>query len=289
MWQQRTMVGLIVALSALPAGAAAAPAEAPDGAQASAAVERSTAIVSAAQRDAELETVFPDDEVVWLGEGEAKTLGVFRASIRDQTRGVIVIVQGPASTADAHTTAAALRQALPRAGWATLTIALPEDRAPAVPPRAVSPAPAAGADPAVVAPAAVAAAVAVDPRPAQIRARLNAAVEVARSRSKVVVVLGEDAVTAWLAWAQLQGLGADALVAINAPTEVPRIEGLRPKSSLAQLVTPALLLMEVPHEWSRDDRLSPTVELQRLSPSAPGAGYLERKILGWLKRHYPSA
>ena len=101
-------------------------------------------------------------------------------------------------------------------------------------------------------------------------------------------MLGEGAASAWIAWAQTQGLGADAVVAINTPRDAPRIDGKRPKDVLAVLKSPALMLIESPLDWSVDDRLAPDVELRLVPPGSPSGARLDRQIQGWLKRRFDS-
>jgi hypothetical protein len=103
-----------------------------------------------------------------------------------------------------------------------------------------------------------------------------------------VVMLGEGAVGAWIAWAKLQGLDIDAVVVIDTARDMPRIEGKRPKDLLAEFKSPLLMLVESPLDWTVDDRLSPDVDMRRMAPGTPSGGRLDRQIEGWLKHRFDS-
>ena len=290
MWQRRVSILLAIILLGPVASNGAQPDAAQTASTPAVAAERGALLPTEPRRTAELETAFPDDAVVWLGEGEDRALGVYRDVTRGKALGVVVIVLASGMSPDAHADATALRRSLPRARWATLAVALPDVPDTVLPPRQrdkLTAVPVAAADPKPTS-AAIAPNVVDDPLPARVRVRLNAAVKAAREKGSKVVVLGEDAVGAWLAWAQNQQLGADAMIAINTARNVPRIDGKQPKESLAALESPALLLIEAPLDWSVDDRLAPGVELHRLPPGRPAAERLDRQIRGWLKRRFGS-
>ena len=282
-------VTLIVCVPA--ASVAAEPAAAPPANGPSPSVERTGLIPSEQRRSTELETAFPDDAIVRFGEGDDRAIGVFRDSIDDKALGVVVVVLGSGLSPDAHVDSTSLRRSLPRSRWSTLTVALPDIPNEMLPPRqhdkfvpgAVAP----PADPAAAKPAPPAAP-ASDPLPARVRARLDAAVKAARAKGSKVVLLGEESAGAWIVWAQNQGLGADAIVAINTARNQPRIDGKAPKDMLAVLKSPTLLLMETPLDWSVDDRLAKDVVLRLLPPGNPSGALLDRQIRGWLKRNFDS-
>lgn len=282
-------VALIVCLPAASGGAepaAAPPANAP-----ALPVERTGLIPNEQRRSTELETAFPDDAIVRFGEGDDRAIGVYRDSIDDKALGVVVVVLGSGLSPDAHVDSTSLRRSLPRSRWSTLTVALPDVPNETLPPRqhdkfvpgAVAP----PADPAAALPVPPAAP-ATDPMPARVRARLDAAVKAARAKGSKVVLLGEESAGAWIVWAQNQGLGADAIVAINTARNQPRIDGKAPKDMLAVAKSPTLLLMETPLDWSVDDRLASDVVLRLLPPGNPSGARLDRQIRGWLKRNFDS-
>jgi hypothetical protein len=273
------------------ASGGAEPAAAPPVKGPSPSVERTGLIPSEQRRSTELETAFPDDAIVRFGEGDDRAIGVFRDSIDDKALGVVVVVLGSGLSPDAHVDSTSLRWSLPRSRWSTLTVALPDIPNETLPPRQhekfVPGAAAPPADPAAAKPA-TPAAPAPDPLPARVRARLDAAVKAARAKGSKVVLLGEESAGAWIVWAQNQGLGADAIVAINTARNQPRIDGKVPKDMLAVLKSPTLLLMETPLDWSVDDRLAKDVALRLLPPGNPSGARLDRQIRGWLKRKFDS-
>lgn len=296
MWK-RTLTLLMAALVCLPAASEAPPSDgaAPAAAPPAATVARVGLLPTEARRANELEAVFPDDVVVRIGDGEDRAIGVYREAIQPKAIGVIVIVLGAGMTADSSTDATALRRALARRHWATLAVALPDIPNETLPPRQRgklvegAAAPAAPAAPATPAPAQAATATPpVDPMPARVRARLDAAAKAARGKAPRLVMLGEGAVGAWIAWAKLQGLDADAVVVIDTAKDAPRIDGKRPKDLLADFKSPLLMLVESPLDWTVDDRLSPDVEMRRMAPGTPSGGRLDRQIEGWLKHRFDS-
>ena len=281
---------MIVCIPATPDSAApdaASPASAPP-----AAVARTALIPTEQRRVTELETAFPDDAIVRFGDGDDRAIGVYRDAVDGGALGVVVIVLGSGLSPDAYVDSTFLRRSLPRERWATLTVALPDVANETLPPRqhdkfvegATAPP---AAEPAAAKPA-TAIAPAVDPMPPRVRARLDAAVKAARAKGPKVVMLGESSAGAWITWAQNQGLGADAVVAINTARNAPRIDGKAPKDMLAVLKSPTLLLIETPLDWSVDDRLAPDVALRLLPPGNPSGARLDRQIRGWLKRHFDS-
>jgi hypothetical protein len=263
-------------------GTAATPAAAPPQA------ERGALVPTETRRSAELESAFPDDSIVRIGDGDDRTIGVYRQSIGDRALGVVVIVLGASLTAESVGDSTRLRHALPRGRWSTLAVALPDVPNEVLPPRQHDKLVegAAAAQPAE--PAATSQVAPVNVMPARVQARLDAAVKAAREKGRKVVVLGEDAAGVWIVWAQNHGLGADALVAINPARGSPTIDGKPPTDAFAALAAPALLLMETPHDWSADDPLGAHVTLQRLPPGDPAGVRLERRINGWLKRRFDS-
>ena len=291
MWQRRASILFAMILLGPVASNGAQPDAVQTASTPTVAAERVALLPTEPRRTAELETAFPDDAVVWLGEGEDRALGVYRDVTRGKSIGVVIIVLGSGMSPDAPVDATALRRSLPRARWATLTVALPDVPDAVLAPRQRDKLVAATATAADAKPASapIAAPIAVgDPLPARVRLRLDAAVKAAREKGSKVVVLGEDAAGAWLVWAQNQKLGADAIIAINTARNAPRIDGRQPKELLAALESPALLLIEAPLDWSVDDRLAPDVELHRLPPGHPSAERLDRHIRGWLKRRFGS-
>lgn len=295
MWQRLVLLSLLT-LGCVSARSDDAKPNAPPGStpdspapQSAAAVERVALLPTEARRAAELETAFPDDSIVRFGDGADRAIGVYRDAVGGKARGIVVVVLGSSLVPDAANDSTRLRRALPRERWATLTVALPDVPNETLPPRqhdkfvegATAP-----AQPADAKPVPLPAAAPADPMPARVRARLDAAVKAAREKGGKVAVLGEDAVGAWIAWAQNQGLGADAIVAINTARAAPAIDGKSPKEALAAIASPALLLMETPHEWSPDDPLGAHVDLRHLPPGDPSGIRLERQISGWLKRRF---
>ena len=294
MWQRLVLLSLLT-LGCVSARSDDAKPNAPPGSapsspapQIAAAVERIALLPTETRRAGELETAFPDDSIVRFGDGADHAIGVYRDAVGGKARGIVVVVLGSSLVPDAANDSTRLRRALPRERWATLTIALPDVPNETLPPRqhdkfvegATAPAQPADAKPAPVQTASA------DPMPARVKARLDAAVKAAREKGGKVAVLGADAAGAWIAWAQNQGLGADAIVAINPARAAPAIDGKRPKDVLAAIASPALLLMETPHEWSPDDPLGAHVDLRRLPPGEPSGVRLERRISGWLKRRF---
>jgi len=256
-------------------------------------IERVALLPTEARRAADLESAFPDDSVVRIGDGDDRAIGVFRKSLDEPALGVVVVVLGSSIAPDAVNDSTRLRRALPRGRWSTLAVVLPDVPNEVFPPRqrdkfveGVAAQPASGQPPPIPPQTAVNAAQAA--MPARVRARLDAAVKIAREKGSRVVVLGEDAAGAWITWAQSQGLGADAIVAIDTARSSPPIDGQLPKDTLAALATPALLLMETPHHWSLDDRLATRVDLRQLPPGDPAGFRLERRIRGWLKSRFDS-
>jgi hypothetical protein len=257
------------------------------------ATERAGLLPTEARRASELEGAFPDDAIVRIGDGDDRAIGVYRDALEPKVLGVVVVVLGAGLSPDAHVDSTSLRRSLARKRWATLTVALPDIPNETLPPRqrdkfvegatAAQPAP----DPAAAKPA-EAAPPAADPMPARVRARLDAALKAARPKGTKVVMLGEGAAGAWVAWAQLQGLGADAVITINTPRDAPRIDGKRPKDVLAVFKSPALMLIEAPLYWSVDDRLAADVELRLIPPGNPSGARLDRQVQGWLKRRFDS-
>lgn len=282
---------LVAALVCLPA---ASNAPSPSGATPAAAVERVGLLPTEARRAIELEAVFPDDVIVRIGDGDDRAIGVYREAIKPNAIGVIVIVIGSGMSADSSADATALRRALARRHWATLAVALPDIPNETLPPRqrdkfvegAAAPAAPATPAPTVAQPESVTPP--VDTMPPRVRARLDAAAKAARSKAPKVVMLGEGAVGAWIAWAKLQGLDADAVIVIDTARDTPRIEGKRPKDVLADFKSPLLMLVESPLDWTVDDRLSPDVHLRRMAPGTPSGGRLDRQIEGWLKHRFDS-
>jgi hypothetical protein len=281
----------VVLIGCLPAASGGAePAAAPPANAPAASVERTGLIPNEQRRSTEFETAFPDDAIVRFGEGDDRAIGVYRNSIDEKALGVVVVVLGSGLSPDAHVDSTSLRRLLPRSRWSTLTVALPDIPNETLPPRqhdkfvegAAAPPP---ADPGAAKPPAAAA---NDQMPTRVRARLDAAVKAARAKGSKVVLLGEESAGAWIVWAQNQGLGADAIVAINTGRNQPRIDGKVPKDLLATLKSPTLLLMETPLDWSVDDRLAPDVVLRLLPPGNPSGARLDRQIRGWLKRNFDS-
>lgn len=294
MWN-RLLTLLVAALVCLPA---ASDAPTPSGATPAAAppvatVERVGLLPTEARRANELEAVFPDDVIVRIGEGDDRAIGVYRGAIQPKALGVIVIVLGSGMSADSSADVTALRHALARRHWATLAVALPDVPNETLPPRQRDKLVEGAAAPAVPVPPATPAQAAsitppVDAMPARVRARLDAAAKAARSKAAKVVMLGEGAAGAWIAWAKLQGLDTDAVVVIDTSRDAPRIEGKRPKDLLADFKSPLLMLVESPLDWTVDDRLSPDVDMRRMAPGTPSGGRLDRQIEGWLKRLFGS-
>ncbi len=291
MWK-RLLTLMLAAFVCLPAASdAPTPGDAAAAARPATGVERVGLLPTEARRANELETVFPDDVIVRIGDGDDRAVGVYRDAIQPKALGVIVIVLGSGMSADSATDSTTLRRTLARRHWATLAVALPDIPNEALPPRqrdkfvegAIAPA-APTAPPAK----AVEAQQPADPMPARIRARLDAAVKAARGKASKVVVLGEGAAGAWIAWAKSQGLDADAVVVIDTPRDAPRIDGKRPKDTLAEFKSPLLMLVESPLDWTVDDRLSPDVDLRRMAPGSPSGGRLDRQIEGWLKHRFDS-
>ncbi len=264
----------------------AAASETPTGA-----VERAGLIPNEQRRSAELETAFSDDAIVRFGEGDDRAIGVYRNSIDAKSLGVVVVVLGPELSPDAHIDSAALRRLLPRDRWSTLTVALPDVPNETLPPRQrdkfVEGASAAPADSTSAQPA-PAPQTATDPMPARVRSRLDAAVKAARAKGSKVILLGSGSAGVWIVWAQNQGLGADAIVAINTSRNEPQIDGHAPREMLATIKSPTLLLMETPLGWSIDDPLAADVVLRHLPPGNPSGARLERQVRGWLKRNFDS-
>ncbi len=296
MWKRILTLLLATAMCVPAASDAPAPSEAPASTSPPVVVERVGLLPTETRRAVELETAFPDDAIVRIGDGDDRAIGVYRDALEPKALGVVVVVLGSGLSHDANVDSTSLRCSLARKRWATLTVALPDVPNETLPPRqrdkfvegaAAAPAAAQALDPAAAKPA-EAAPPAADPMPARIRARLDAAVKAARPKGAKVVMLGEGAAGAWIAWAQTQGLGADAVVAINTPRDAPRIDGKRPKDVLAVFKSPALMLIESPLDWSVDDRLSPDVELRLIPPGSPSGARLDRQIQGWLKRRFDS-
>ena len=288
---KRLLILMLVALTCVAsASEAPPPSDAPAEARPTANVERIGLLPTEARRANELETSFPDDAIVRIGDGDARAVGVYRDAIEPKALGVVVIVLGSGLSPDSSADSTDLRRTLARGRWATLAVTLPDIPNELLPPRqrdkfvegaAATPAP-------VPTNAVEAARPAEDPLPARVRARLDAAVKAARDKGSKVVILGEGAAGAWIAWAKLRGLDADAIVVIDTARDAPRIEGKRPKDVLAEFSSPALMLVESPLDWTVDDRLAPSVDVRRMSRGSPSGGRLDRQIDGWLKHRFDS-
>ncbi len=198
---------------------------------------------------------FPDDEVVWLDVDAAKVIGVFRASVQPATRGAFLLILPAGYAADAVLATVTLRHELPRRGYATLAVPLPDA------PEADS---------------------------SKVRARLDAALAALTERAPGVdvFVFGEAQAAAWVVWAQAEGFGAKGAVALNLDLKVPSIGDAQPRAILKGLESPALLLIESPRTWSQDVILAAATELQLLPPGHAGGERLERRLRGWLKRNF---
>jgi hypothetical protein len=216
--------------------------------------QRGALLPTEANLQVERGAAFPDDEVVWLSAGEAQVLAVFRAAVRPPLRGAFIILLPPGEAPDSSAAGVTLRHALPRRGFATLTVALPLDTGDA----------------------------------AAVRARLDAALAAVKSRAvdADVFVFGEALAAAWVVWAQAQGLGAAAVIALNLDLRTPIIDGVAPYGLLEQLSGPALILVESPRTWSPDVAVAVDTELQLLPPDYAGGERVERRLRGWLNRRF---
>ncbi len=221
------------------------------------AADRAALLPTEQRMQTEQGEAFPDDEVVWLTVGDGKVLGVFRKSVGPPLPRAFLLVLPAGYSADGDSATATLRHVLPRRGYATFTVALP---LPATP----------------------------DPTPAQIRARLDAALIALRARAPEadVIVLGEHQAAAWVVWAQNQGMGAAAAVVLNFELDAPSIADVEPADLVQALAGPALVLIESPHPWSLDIALSDDAELQLLPPGHAGGERIERRLRGWIKRRF---
>ena len=233
-------------------------------------VERIGLLPTEARRANELETSFPDDAIVRIGDGDARAMGVYRDAIEPKALGVVVIVLGSGLSPDSNADSTELRRTLARGRWATLTVTLPDIPNELLPPRqrdkfvegaAATPAP-------VPTNAVEGARPAEDPLPARVRDRLDAAVKAARDKGSKVVLLGEGATGAWIAWAKLRGPDADAVVIIDTARDAPRIEGKRPKDVLAEFSSPARRRSAMPKPRSDISRCATPTCAGRTTPAA---------------------
>jgi hypothetical protein len=191
-------------------------------------VERVGLLPTEARRANELETVFPDDVIVRIGDGDDRAVGVYRDAIQPKALGVIVIVLGSGMSADSTTDSTTLRRTLARRHWATLAVALPDIPNEPLPPRqrdkfvegAIAPA-APTAPPAK----AVDAQQPADPMPARIR-RLDGPSK-RRAAKRQSRRPGEGAAGAWIAWAKSQG--STPMPSLSSiPARRARIDSKRP-------------------------------------------------------------
>ena len=218
------------------------------------------------------------DEAVWLEAGEDRSLALFRPVVHGEPRGVLVVLLDQGLGPEADSTSVSLRHTMPRYGWATLLVRLPDATAPP----ADASAPPADAS----APPADASADAERLRRTAIRARLDAAVSVAHQRAGdgAVILFAERAAAAWAIWSQRNGLAASALAVVDVDAKSPLIDSTRPAEHLRALPGPALVLIEAPRQWSPDDPLSADTELQLLPAGDPSGARIERVLRGWIKR-----
>jgi len=253
------------AASSAPSAGDAAKADAPSSADAgstSVTATRAAVLPDETLRSRDYPLTLDRDESIWLEAGTDRTLALFRPVMRGETRGVVVIVLGEGLGPESASTSVALRHTLPHHGWATLLVRLPD---------------------------ATEAALSADGEAARrvaIRARLDAAVTVARQRAGdgAVIAFGEADAAAWTIWAQRNGLAAKAIVAVDVDAKTPMIESARPPEHLKAVNGPALVLIEAPREWSPDDPLSAETELHLLPADNPSSARVERVLRGWLKR-----
>ena len=240
------------------------------------------------------------DEAVWLGEGDARFLAVKRASVLPEAAGTMVLVRNRADGVDADDRIGYLRKALPRVGWNTVTIDLPDPRSAVVPVRErersapVGPGerygrvadstqtPAVKPEPATSTPA---------PTPLddtdrdRVLARLGAAVADAARDGTRVIMVGEGEAAAWVARANSASPLALAAIVLNIDDPQTLLDG-RPVSHWVQSLTvPSLVMQEAPRTWSPDARLPDDADLLLLPPTRPaGEERLIRLVRGWLKR-----
>lgn len=78
------------------------------------------------QQSQVLQQALPDTQQQWLGDPSAPFLGLWLPSNLEQTHGVVIIVPGDGETADWPDSSGPLRRKLPDAGWASLSLSLPD-------------------------------------------------------------------------------------------------------------------------------------------------------------------
>jgi len=259
---------------------------------------RPAVVLTALERETEQIAMLDERDIaVWLGEGDARFLAVKRSSVLPAAQGTMVLVRNRAVGADADDRIGYLRKELPRLGWNTLTLDLPDPRDVAVPARdrdrsaPIGPGArygrgAEGGD----APAAKAEA-APTPKPsddidrASVLARLGAAVAEATRDGSSVIMVGEGEAAVWVARANGASPLARATIVLNIDDPEARLDGQPTSHWLQALTVPALLMQEAPRSWSPDARLPDDTELLLLPPTHPaGEERLVRQVRGWLKR-----
>ena len=249
-----------VAANAQPPSAQAATDAASKSNAEAAPAQRAALLPDEAARTRDYPSTLERDESVWLDAGSDRSLALFRGVVHGEPRGVVLIVLARGLAPEQGSTSVALRHSLPRHGWATLLVRVPD-----------------GTSDAPDAPSAERAA---------IRSRLDAAIGVARQRAAggAVIVFAEGEAAAWTIWAQRNGLGANAIAVVDVDAKMPTIESERPPEHLKATKGPALVLIETPHAWSLDDALSPEAELHLLPAANPSSERIERVLRGWIKR-----
>jgi hypothetical protein len=300
----KTLIALVVTVvAALPLAFASVDAVNPVGAPApETTASRPAVVMSALERESQQIPALDDyDEAVWLGEGDARFLAVKRTSVLPEAAGTMVLVRNRAAGVDADDRIGYLRKALPRVGWNTVTIDLPDPRATVVPARErerlapVGPGERYGraTDPtqpptAKPEPATSTVTPLDDTDRDRVLARLRAAVADAARDGTRVIMAGEGEAAAWVARANGTPPLARAAIVLNIDDPQTLLDGEPASHWVQSLTVPSLVMQEAPRTWSPDARLPDDADLLLLPPTRPaGEERLIRLVRGWLKRRDP--
>lgn len=101
-------------------------------------IKRQTLAEIQANRKALLASEYPSEAIKHIGAGDASFIGLYEKDKTGNPYGAVLIVHGEGQTADFPHTISAIRHELPQHGWTSLSITLPEQAKPAVPPRPIT-------------------------------------------------------------------------------------------------------------------------------------------------------
>ncbi|MBV1905951.1 MAG: alpha/beta hydrolase family protein [Pseudomonadales bacterium] len=268
-----------------------------------------------------------DDETNWLDEQDDRALSVYRTQRTARSQGVFLLVGGRGAAFSQNALLNTLRMELPRLGWHTLAVGLPDRPQLRLPDRNAtgSMEQAEGSD---IQPSEDDNPLKGDESQAQndggenkgddsdntradrasyrvyntdkldsdqrrIEKRLGSALTLARQKAKggPLVVLGVGEGAAWVGWlARSENAPLrDPIVLVNFSSTARYIPDNPTISLITAMTTPGLILQEHPFGWSRDDLLNENIELRVLPRgNAMHDQRLLRIIRGWLKRRLDS-